>query len=144
MRVEGTYSFSADLETVWDALQNPDILSGCIPGCQTFEPLGQDTYEVVVKVPVAAITGTYAGKVSVADKVRPDSYRMQVEGRGPGGTVSGEAVISFSINGGETQVKVVGDAQVSGVVARVGQRLMGSVSNMLMNQFFSCVRSKIE
>ena len=82
--------------------------------------------------------------MSVADKVRPDSYRMLVEGSGPGCTIRGDAVLNLSKNGGETQVNLVGDAQVSGVVARVGQRLMGSVANMLMKQFFSCVKSKVE
>ena len=144
MRIEGVYQFKADRETVWAALQAPDVLSRCIPGCQRLEQAGQNTYDVVLKVGVAAITGAYTGRVSIDDIVHPDSYRMAVEGKGTGGTVKGDALLTFVETDGGTEVKVAGDAQVTGVVARVGQRLMGSTSTMLMNRFFSCMKAEIE
>ena len=144
MRIEGSYSFKADRETVWAALQAPDLLSGCIPGCRRFEPAGEDSYEVEATVRVGAISGTYRGKLTITDIVHPLSYKIEVEGSGSGMTLRGEGTLSFSEAGGETVVKVVGDAEVSGIVARVGQRLMGSASRMMMTQFFGCMRSKIE
>ncbi len=69
---------------------------------------------------------------------------MVVEGRGSGGAVKGDATVTFSRDGDQTQVSVVGESQVSGIIARVGQRLMSGVSRMLMNQFFDCIKSKIE
>ena len=144
LKVEGTYTFKADIQTVWNSLLDPDILSGCLPGCEKFETVGDETYEVVLKVGVSGISGTYTGKVTVADKQYPGSYKMLVEGKGSGGTIRGEGVLSFSGNGNETEIRVVGDAQVSGIVARVGQRLLGGVSKSIMNQFFSCMKAKIE
>ena len=144
LRVEGTYTIDADSEAVWRGLLSPDVLSSCIPGCQKFEPAGEDTYDVVLRVGVGAIRGTYTGVVSLSDVVHLESYKMHVEGRGSGGTVTGEGVIRISARDGATEVSIVGDAQVTGIVARVGQRFLGSASKMLMNQFFSCVKDKIE
>ena len=144
MKLEGSYSFNASRETTWESLQAPEILASCLPGCQRFEAKGDDTYEVELTVRVSAVSGTYAGRVSVTDKLPLDSYTMLVEGNGSGGSIKGTATMSFVEEDGVTHVKVVGDAQVSGVVARVGQRLMGGVSRMLMNQFFECLKDTIE
>ena len=144
MKVEGAYSFNASRETTWESLQAPETLASCIPGCERFEAKGDDTYEVQLTLRLSAVSGAYTGRVSVTDKSPPDSYTMLVEGNGSGGSIKATATMSFVEEDGVTHVKVVGDAQVSGVVARVGQRLMGGVSKMLMNQFFDCLKHSIE
>ena len=144
MKVEGTFKIDAEREKVWDMLMSPDTLAGCIPGCESFEPVDDDTYNVKMRVGVAAVRGNYTGSVSIADRQHLESYRMVVQGRGRGGSVRGEGLLTFTDIEDGTQVGVVGDAQVTGVVARVGQRLMGNASRMLMNQFFNCLKSKIE
>ena len=144
MKVEGRFTIEAEREQVWDMLLSPETLAGCIPGCQSFEPVDADTYKVTMRVGVAAVRGNYSGSVTIADRQHLESYKMVVQGRGSGGSVRGEGVLSFADIEGGTQVSVAGDAQVTGVVARVGQRLMGNVSRMLMNQFFNCLKSKIE
>ena len=117
---------------------------GCIPGCEGFEPVDADTYNVEMRVGVGGVRGNYSGSVTIADRQHLESYRMVVQGRGRGGSVRGEGLLTFADVGESTQVSVEGDAQVTGVVARVGQRLMGNASRMLMNQFFNCLKSKIE
>ncbi len=145
MKIEGDFVFDATRQKVWDMLQSPETLADCIPGCQEFEPTGDDAYKVVMRVGVAAVRGNYSGSVSIADKRHLQSYRMIVQGRGSGGSVRGEGMLTFADgDGGATRVSVSGDAQVTGVVARVGQRLMGNASRMLMNQFFNCLKSKVE
>jgi hypothetical protein len=143
LKVEGSYTFASTREKVWDSLFDPDVLFSCIPGAEKFEATGEDAYEVALKVKVAAITGNYSGKIRLVEKNHPDSYKMMVEGQGSGGTVKGEVVMNFSASGSGTDVRVAGDAQVTGTVARVGQRLMGSAAKMLMNQFFGCLKNKI-
>ena len=144
MKVEGAFTIDAERARVWDMLMSPETLAGCIPGCESFEPVDEDTYSIAMRVGVAAVRGNYTGSVTIADKQHRESYRMVVQGRGRGGSVRGEGVLTLSDIDGGTQVSVVGDAQVTGVVARVGQRLMGNASRMLMNQFFNCLKSKIE
>ena len=143
MKVDGSYTFAAPRQEVWDSLQAPDVLAECIPGCESFHAI-EDQYEIKLKIGVGPIVGSYSGHVGIGDKLHPDSYRLTVEGGGMMGTARGEALLTFSESGGETTVKVEADGQVTGVVARVGQRMMGSASKMLMNQFFDCIKARIE
>ena len=144
MKVQGSYLFNADAETVWNALQSPEVLSSCIPGSEKFERTGPDSYDVALRLRVAAISGSYTGKVAIEDKVHLESYRMIVEGKGAAGSLRSEVSFQFSQEDGGTRIELSGDARVSGVVARVGQRLLGAASRMLMNQFFDCLKSRVE
>ena len=67
MKVQGTYKFEAPLEKVWNALQSPEVLSNCIPGCEKFDPEGENSYLLSMRVKVASVTGKYSGKVSIKD-----------------------------------------------------------------------------
>ena len=143
MRVEGTYRFPASQERVYALLQDPDMLAGCIPGCERLESVGPDQYEATVKVGVGAVRGTYKGEVRIVDQQAPEAYRMVVQGRGGPGFIKGEASVKIVPAGdAECDVQVVGDGQVGGMIAGVAQRLLGGVATMMMNQFFDCLRAK--
>ncbi len=144
MRVQGSYTFDTDVQTVWDAMQSPSVLSGCIPGCESFEPAGEDRYLAQMRVKVSAITGLYKGEVRIENSDYLNSYTMVVEGSGRGGSVRGSGDLTFSQSDGKTNLHVAGDVQVTGIIARVGQRLLGGASRMMMNQFFHCLKTKIE
>ncbi len=143
MKVEGSYTFDAPRDRVWSMLMSPDSLQACIPGCETMNTTGEDQYEAVMKVGVAAIRGTYKGKVRITDKQEPESYKLLVEGSGGPGFVRGEALINLVDQGGTTQINVQGDGQVGGTVAGVGQRMLGGVAKMLMGQFFECLKKQL-
>jgi len=143
MRVEGTYRFPAPPERVYALLLDPTVLAGCIPGCERLEAVGPDQYEATVKVGVGAVRGTYKGQVQIVDQQAPERYRMLVQGRGGPGFIKGEAAVAIVAAGdGESDVQVVGDGQVGGMIAGVAQRLLGGVATMMMNQFFDCLRGK--
>ena len=144
MKVDGSYTFAAPRQKVWDLLQDPDVLVGCIPGCKSFEASGEDTYEVKLRIGVGPVVGSYKASVEIGDKSPPDSYRLTVKGGGAMGTARGEALLSFVEEGDRTTVEIEAEAHVTGVVARVGQRMMGSASKMIMKQFFDCITSRIE
>jgi carbon monoxide dehydrogenase subunit G len=143
VKVEGSYTFDAPRDRVWSMLLQPESLKACIPGCETLNVTGEDQYEAVMKVGVAAIRGTYKGKVRITDKVEPESYKLLVEGSGGPGFVRGEAAISLVDQGESTQINVNGDGQVGGTVAGVGQRMLGGVAKMLMGQFFECLKKQL-
>ena len=96
LKVTGSYTFDADVQTVWDSMLSPDVLSGCIPGCDRFVPSGDDSYDVDLTVRIASIRGAYKGTVKIEDKVHLQSYRMVVTGSGRGGSVQGSGDLSFS------------------------------------------------
>jgi carbon monoxide dehydrogenase subunit G len=143
MEIAGTYTFTAPRDRVWNLLMDPQEISSCIPGCETFEPLGDDRYKARLNVALAAITGSYEGTVVLADKVPTTSYRLTAEGQGRPGSVKGSAAVSLRTEGTVTVVDVRGTVQATGPVARVGQRLLGGVSKMMMDRFFACLQGKL-
>jgi carbon monoxide dehydrogenase subunit G len=143
MDVTGSYPFAAPPEAVWKALTDPVVIAGCLPGCDRLDPIGDDKYRAAVTLAVAAVSGNYTGTLSMLDKNPPHSYRLVVEGSGKPGFVNGEATIELIADDDGTTVRVTGHGNVGGVIARVGQRLLGSVSKMMMDRFFSCLQSRM-
>jgi carbon monoxide dehydrogenase subunit G len=143
MDIAGTYTFSAPADRVWTLLMDPQVISTCIPGCEGFEPTGEDRYKARLNVALAAISGSYEGTIVISDKVPGTSYRLTAEGQGRPGFVKGSAAISLREEGTATVVDVQGTVQTGGPVARVGQRLIGGVSKMMMDRFFSCLQGKL-
>jgi len=86
---------------------------------------------------VAAIKGTFEGKVRLSDLEPPHRYRMAVEGSGGPGFVRGEAAMELSDVDGGTRVAYSADVQVGGLIASVGQRMLGGVTQMMLDQFFT-------
>jgi carbon monoxide dehydrogenase subunit G len=143
MKVEGAYTFPAPPAQVWTLLLDPEALRGCIPGAESLTETGPDSWDAVLKVGVAAVRGTYKGKVSITDKQEPERYTLNIEGSGGPGFVKGSAVITLTPEGDGTHVAVDGDGQVGGMIAGVGQRMLPGVARMLMNQFFECMRGRL-
>jgi carbon monoxide dehydrogenase subunit G len=144
LKVEGQYRFAASRPQVWELLIDPQALKSCMPGVQRFEEVGPDEYEVTLEVGIAAVKGTYKGKARMADKEPPQRYKLVVEGSGGPGFVKGEGILTLTEDGNETLVAVEGDAQVGGLIASVGQRLIGGVSKQMMGQFFKCMQGQLE
>jgi uncharacterized protein len=143
MKVEGVYTFPGPAEKVWDLLLDPESLRSCIPGVETLTETSPDHFDAVMRVGVAAIKGTYKGKVGIIDKQPPTMYTLQVEGSGGPGFVKGTAKVTLEPSGEGTTVKVEGDGQVGGMLAGVGQRMLPGVAKMLMNQFFECLIARL-
>jgi carbon monoxide dehydrogenase subunit G len=143
MDLSASYTFASSATTVWDLLIDPEVVASCLPGCDRLEPLGDDRYRVELTLAVAAVSGQYTGTVAILDKRPPHSYRLVVEGAGKAGFAKGEATIELREEGETTTVSVTGQSQVGGLIARVGQRLLGAVSKMMMDRFFACLQQKV-
>jgi carbon monoxide dehydrogenase subunit G len=137
MKLEGAYEVPAPRDKVWDAFLDPTLLKQAMPGCEKLEATGPDEYKATMKIGVGGVKGTFEGKVKLSDKKQPDSYRMAVEGSGGPGFIRGETVITLTDNAGGTRVSYTADVQVGGLIASVGQRLLGGVSKMMADKFFT-------
>lgn len=144
MKIDGAYDIAVARPKVWDAFLDPERLRQAIPGCEKLEALGEDEFKATMKVGVAAVKGIFEGKVRLADKKSPDSYRMTVEGSGAPGFVRGDAVITFADMGGGTRVSYSAEVQIGGLIAGVGQRMLGGVAKMLADQFFNRMRELLQ
>lgn len=143
MQLEGTHTFSAPRELVWRVMLDPAALASCLPGCEGFQPLGDDRYEAVLNVKVGPVSGAFKSRIQLADIKEPDSYRLLVEGSGGPGSIKGAGTLVMTDAPEGTLVSYSGDVQVTGTVARVGQRLIGSVAKMMVSRFFECMDGKI-
>jgi carbon monoxide dehydrogenase subunit G len=137
MKIEGSHDIPAPRQKVWDAFFDPERLRQAMPGCEKLEGVGADEFRATMKIGVAAVKGTFEGKVRLSDKNPPDSYRMAVEGSGGPGFIRGETVITLSDIEGGTRVSYSADVQIGGLIAGVGQRMLGGVSKMMADQFFN-------
>jgi carbon monoxide dehydrogenase subunit G len=142
MDLSASYTFAAPPAVVWNLLNDMEVVASCLPGCDRLEPIGEDRYRAELTLAVAAVSGRYSGTVTILDKRPPSSYRLVVEGTGKSGFVKGEATVELVEEQGSTIVHVKGEAQVGGLIARVGQRLLSSVSKMMMDRFFECLRAR--
>ncbi len=136
MKIEGAYDVPLPRKKVWDAFLNPAQLKKAIPGCEKLEALGPDEFKATLKVGVAAVKGTFEGKVKLYDKKPPESYRLAADGSGGPGFVKADTLITLTEIDGGTRVSYSADVQVGGLIAGVGQRMLGGVSKMMADQFF--------
>lgn len=137
MKLEGSYEVKAPRQKVWSAFLDPETLRKAIPGCEKLEMIGPDEYKATLKIGVAAVKGTFEGKVRLSDKKPSDSYRLAAEGSGGPGFVRADTLISLADIDGGTRVSYSADVQVGGLIAGVGQRMLGGVSKMMADQFFN-------
>ena len=137
MKLEGSHDVPAPRQTVWEAFLDPARLKKAIPGCEKLEAIGPDEYKATMKIGVGGVKGTFEGKVRLVEQKPPESYKMAVEGSGGPGFVRGETVITLSdAEGGGTRVAYSADVQVGGLIASVGQRMLGGVAKMMADKFF--------
>ena len=137
MKIEGSNEIPAPHDRVWSALLDPDMLAQAIPGCEKLEAIGADEYKAVLKVGVGPVKGTFEGKVRLTDQEPPNRYKMAMEGSGGPGFVRGEAVMELLPIESGTRVTYNADVQIGGLIASVGQRMLGGVSRMMLDQFFN-------
>lgn len=134
MKMQGTYTLPAPIDQVWAFLMDPEAIAKVMPGCEALEETAPDTYRATLKIGVAAVKGTYSGSVQLLDKTPPTSYRMLIEGSGTPGFVKGEASVVLTAEDNQTVLAYDADTQVGGLIANVGQRMIGGAAKMIVKQ----------
>jgi uncharacterized protein len=134
MHLEGEYIFAAPRPIVWEALQDPKVLASVLPGCERLDLVGPDEYDGKIKLKIGPVQGDYQGKVKLTDLVPPESFRMQIDGKGQQGFVKATANITLADEGLTTKIAYSSDAQVGGRIATVGQRLIETSARAIVKQ----------
>jgi carbon monoxide dehydrogenase subunit G len=134
VKVNGQHILNAPRDKVWAFLMDPEAIAKVIPGCEQLEEVAPDTYQATLKLGIAAVKGTYTGSVKIFDKTQPTHYRMAIDGSGTPGFVKGEAAIDLQEQDSTTVLTYEADTQVGGLIANVGQRMIGGVAKLIINQ----------
>ncbi|MDX1981497.1 MAG: carbon monoxide dehydrogenase subunit G [Bryobacteraceae bacterium] len=136
MKIAGSHTLPFAPERAYNLLQDPQILAACMPGCEQLVKIAEDTYQMKMKMVLAAISGQFDGKVRIADPNPHTSFRLIVEGTGKIGFMKGDGRLTLAPKDTGTEVAYEGDVQVGGTMAAVGQRLIDTTSKMMIKRFF--------
>jgi uncharacterized protein len=142
MKLEGKALLPGAAELVWDLFNDPVAVAKLLPGCELLETDAAGRSHVNMKFGVAAISGNYAGWFELSEKQQPRSMRIRLEGKGSPGFVSGSGEICLAEKRlGEkqvqTEVEYSGEAQVGGMIASMGQRLIEAAARKILQQIFA-------
>ena len=143
MEIQGEQRFSAPRAVVWEMLLDPKALQAAMPGCERFVEVAPSSYDVTIKIGIAAIKGTYSGNVQLRDPQARDSYRLVVSGSGKPGSVQGDATLTLGDDGAGTLVRYAGEVKAQGALARLGSRLLAGAAKLLIGQFFKAMEKQV-
>ena len=104
MKISGSYFLSLPPEQAYQRLQDPNVLAGAMPGCESLEKIGDDEYRMKMKMALASLSGNFDGKVKIADQSPPNSFKLMVEGSGKIGFMKGEGLLKFTAKDAGTDV----------------------------------------
>ncbi len=144
MDMTGERRIPAPRQKVWIALNDPQVLRACIPGCETLERTGDDSFKATAAVRIGPISARFNGAVQLLDLDEPNSYRIQGEGQGGvAGFAKGGATVRLADEGPFTVLNYAVQAQVGGKIAQLGGRLIDATSKQMADQFFNRFTSEV-
>ena len=145
MNLSGTFSFSGPRDKVWELLQDPAALAAALPGTERLTLTAPDRYEGLMKVSVGPLTAAkFDVTVTLADKIPPRHFSMNIDARGSVGFSRGTAIVDLQEQpDATTLMQYSSSVQVGGRIAAVGQRLIESVARMMMRQALEARASQL-
>ena len=144
MEMSGEYMIVAPRERIYDALNDPDVLRQCIPGCESIEKLSDNEMEATVVAKVGPVRAKFKGQVTLSDLVYPESYTITGEGRGgSAGFARGGVRVRLQENGAGTTMSYEVKAEIGGKLAQLGSRLIDSTAKKMANDFFERLRDLV-
>lgn len=132
MRISGSGAVRGPAERVWAALADRDLLLRAFPGVDRLDASGNGRYEFTVTIPIAAVSGTYSGEAVVSYAEAPSRLVARVSAAGAGGIVDADLTVRLDPgSAGGTELSYEADAEVTGSIAGIGQRLLASIGKRL-------------
>lgn len=142
--LKGEKQLSGNPEQVWPLLLDPEVLAAIIPGCEQLERVEEDVYKGAIKTRLGPISSQYNASFKIEDKVPPHSYRLLVQGQGPGGFVQGDTLIELKPNDEGTLLTYTGTANVGGKIASISQRFVEAGSKMIIKQGMKALKKEVD
>ncbi len=139
MDMQGSRHLAVSQQQAWEALNDPQVLKTCIPGCDRVEPTGENQYAIGMAVKVGPVAARFNGKIQLLDVLPPSSYTLSFEGQGgAAGFGKGTAKVNLAppVEGSGCELNYTANAQVGGKIAQVGQRLVDGVAKSMAEDFF--------
>ena len=137
MDMQGSRQLAVTQQQAWDALNDPEVLKVCIPGCEKIEATGENQYAVTNAIKIGPVAARFNGKIRLTDIDAPNGYSLLFDGQaGAAGFGKGTAKVSLTPQGDGCELAYSVNAQVGGKIAQVGQRLIDGVAKSMAEDFF--------
>ncbi|HSV78369.1 MAG TPA: carbon monoxide dehydrogenase subunit G [Ramlibacter sp.] len=147
MEMQGSRRLAISQQQAWDALNDPEVLKQCIPGCDRVEATGDNQYAIGMAVRIGPVSARFTGKITLVDVRPPNSYTLVFEGQGgAAGFGKGTAKVNLAppTEGAGCELTYACTAQVGGKIAQVGQRLIDGVAKAMAEDFFKRFEAEME
>ena len=136
MKLEGSYKLNVKKEIVWQALNDPNILKQCIPGCESFEKESDTIFNVTATNQIGPMNATFSGKINLTNIQKNQSYTLSGEGQSSVGFANGSADVILSEENESTTLNYEVNVNVGGKIAQLGSRLIDGVAKKMTDYFF--------
>lgn len=137
MEMTGEQLVPASQQATWKALNDPEVLKACVPGCEQVTPVTENEYQVQMTARVGPVSAKFRGRLSIFDVKAPNSYSLAFEGQGgAAGFAKGGAHVRLSPEGGSTRLSYDVKASVGGKLAQIGSRLVDAAAKKVADEFF--------
>ena len=137
MEMQGTRQLAVTQQQAWEGLNDPEVLKACIPGCDSIEATGANTWDLVNAIKVGPVAAKFKGSIALSDIQPPESYTLTFEGNGGvAGFGKGSAQVRLLPQGEGCELAYSASATVGGKIAQVGQRLIDGVAKSMAESFF--------
>ncbi len=145
MEIKGKHIINATPKVVWKMILDPRVLEKITPGIKTLKEKETDVYQAVSEVKVGPVRGAFEGNLAIKDKVTEESCIVALDQKSKMGNAKAEISMKLiPTEDGETEIQYTGDVRMSGMLARMGQRIIGGVVSTLSKQFFTALENEIE
>ena len=141
--LEKEYHIDLDQEEVWDAINDPEILAKILPNCESLEPISEHQFTAHINVKIGPISSKFESTLEMFDLKEPDGYKFRVQGNGKKGSMNGQGEIKLFPNGSGTGFTFIAEGNITGIIARVGQRLIEATGKRLMDQGFENFKNRV-
>ncbi|MBF5006110.1 CoxG family protein [Diaphorobacter caeni] len=137
MDMQSSRQLAVSQQQAWDALNDPEVLKLCIPGCDRVEATGENQYAIGMALKIGPVSAKFSGQITLADIAAPQSYTIAFDGQGgAAGFGKGSAKVQLHPNDEGCELAYTVNAQVGGKVAQLGQRLIDGAAKSLAEDFF--------
>ena len=144
MEMTGEQLIPASQNQTWAALNDPEVLKACVPGCEAIDKVSENEFAVLMTARVGPVSAKFKGKLSLADLNPPHSYSLSFEGQGGvAGFGKGSAQVSLAAEADGTRLSYRVKASVGGKLAQIGSRLIDAAAKKIANDFFSAFNAKV-
>lgn len=144
MEVKGNYEFKVSREQLWNYLMDIEVLTKITPGISRLETLGEDKFKTHSDIKIGPVKGTFTGKMQVENKNEPATFQIKMEQLSKIGNAHVTVqMILEEISQNRSKLSFDGKANLSGVIARTGQRVLSGVANSITKEVFSSLEKHI-